>query len=139
MCHLILLLPLIALPVFWLLPPSLSVPIYSVVLLVAGWIYWYAIKALRLPLVSDDARLDRGVGTVIDVESPKCCHVEVLGEHWLADSAGQLREGDHVRITGRDGLTLHVEKLESSGKVSSPCDTGGHAAGDRAAGAGERS
>jgi len=57
MCHLILLLPVIALPIFWLLPASQSVPAYAVVVAVSGWVYWYAIKAMRLPLESEDARL----------------------------------------------------------------------------------
>jgi len=111
MCHLILLLPIVALPVFWLLPPTLSVPIYSVVVLVAGWVYWYAVKAMRLPLVSDDVRLTHAVGTVVGVQSPRRCRIKVLGEYWLADSSEHLQKGDDVRITGRDGLTLHVEKL----------------------------
>lgn len=115
MCHLILLLPIIALPVFWLLPASQAVPIYAVVVLVSGWVYWYAIKAMRLPQVSDDARFTHTVGTVVEIEPRHRCRVEILGEHWLADSPEQLQEGDVVRVTGRDGLLLHVEKSQGGG------------------------
>jgi membrane protein implicated in regulation of membrane protease activity len=115
MCHLILLLPIVALPVFWMLPPTLSVPIYSVVVLVSGWVYWYAVKAMRLPLVSEDVQLTRAVGTVVGRQSHRLWRIEILGECWLADSPERLQEGDQVKITGRDGLTLHVRKLSSEG------------------------
>ena len=47
MCHLILVMPVVALPVLWLLPPSEGLPLYLVVLVVAGAVYWLAFKAMR--------------------------------------------------------------------------------------------
>lgn len=110
MCHLILLLPVLALPVFWLLPASQSIPIYALVVLVSGWIYWYAIKAMRLPLESEDAQMMRATGRVVGADSHGRYRIEILGEYWLATSSGHLQEGDLVSITGRDGLILLVEK-----------------------------
>lgn len=47
MCHLILLLPLIALPVFWVWPLSWAVPAYALALLISGSIYCCAMAAMH--------------------------------------------------------------------------------------------
>lgn len=109
MCHLVLLLPVVALPIFWLLPPSQSIPIYAAVLLLAVGVYACAIKAMRMPL-AQEARLTSAVGKVTAIESRGGYRVEILGESWEADSLKPLQQGDRVRVTGRDGLTLRVEK-----------------------------
>ncbi len=112
MCHLLLLLPLIVLPVFWLLPLYWSVPIYAVTVVVAGTTYALAIKAMRLPAESGDARLRESVGTVESVEPRGRCRIDILGELWRGDCQEPVNPGDKVRVTGRNGLMLHVEKLE---------------------------
>lgn len=47
MCHLILLLPLLALPVFWLIPQSAAIPVYIAVLIVSGGAYYLAFRSVR--------------------------------------------------------------------------------------------
>lgn len=49
MCHLLLLLPLLALAVLWLLPASVAVPIYATAALVSGIVYRHAWKSARMP------------------------------------------------------------------------------------------
>lgn len=110
MCHLVLLLPIVALPIFWLMPPALSIPIYAAVLLVAAGVYTCAIKAMRMPL-AQEAQLTSAVGRVTAIGSHGSYRVEILGESWEADSLRPLRQGDRVRVTGRDGLMLRVEKV----------------------------
>lgn len=111
MCHLILLLPLVTLPIFWLLPLSQAIPIYAVGLVLAGWVYAYAIKAMRLPLVSEDAQLQGAIGRVVAIQRPGRCRVELAGESWSAECAEVVQEGDAVCVKDRDGLTLHVAKV----------------------------
>ena len=36
MCHLILLMPILALPIFWLMPLNLAIPIYIIIALMSG-------------------------------------------------------------------------------------------------------
>jgi hypothetical protein len=50
MCHITLLLPVLALPVFWILPLAVSVPVYAVVVIIAGLVYGYAMLAMRRPV-----------------------------------------------------------------------------------------
>lgn len=110
MCHLLLLLPLVALPVFWLLPVYWSVPVYAVIVVIAGCTYGLAVKAMRLPLESDDEQLRRRIGTVASVQPRGRCRIDIVGELWNGRCPEPLRPGDKVRVTGRDGLTLQVER-----------------------------
>jgi hypothetical protein len=48
MCHLILLLPFLALPVFWLLPLFPAVTLYAGVVVLSVLVYDYSIKGLHL-------------------------------------------------------------------------------------------
>ena len=50
MCHLVLLLPILALPLFWFAPLAIAVPAYVVVLILSGWFYWLAVSAMRRPV-----------------------------------------------------------------------------------------
>ena len=52
MCHVLLFLPVVALPVFWLLPLSIELPAYALALGIALWIYALAIKTARLPVMT---------------------------------------------------------------------------------------
>jgi len=52
MCHLILFLPVLALPLFWLVPLSVAIPVYSAILVVWGWMYYFVIRVMRRPVVS---------------------------------------------------------------------------------------
>ena len=47
MCHLVLLMPVIALPIFWLLSPGYSIPIYIFTALSSGLLYWQIVKSMR--------------------------------------------------------------------------------------------
>jgi len=126
MCHLVLLLPIIALPVFWLWSWPVAVSVYVVVLIVSGWTYVYAMVAMHRPVVSGVEHTLHSQGVVVDA-TPNGLRVRVNSEYWPAECKQAVRAGDVVRVIGREGLTLLVEP------VTSPAQ----ARGDRRGGGGQ--
>jgi membrane protein implicated in regulation of membrane protease activity len=109
-CHVLLVLPLLALPVFWLLPPGFAVPIYAVVLLLSGGTYAAALKAMHKPVVTGKDAIVHGEG-VVERSVDGVLSVRILGERWAARAEGQeLVPGNHVTVVGMDGLTLCVKR-----------------------------
>ena len=49
MCHLILLMPVLGLPLFWLLPLGYALPSYVVIALISAFLYWLIRGAMRKP------------------------------------------------------------------------------------------
>lgn len=70
-----------------------------------------ALKARRRPVVSGMEQILHATGTVSSTGDHKAT-VFLHGEHWQAVSAKPLQTGQAVRVTGADGLTLHVEPIE---------------------------
>ena len=108
MCHLLLLLPVVALPVFWFLPMSVSVPVYAVASGISVAIYLFALKAMRRPVRTGREHLIGAKGRVVDATDGHMT-VWVDGESWSATSDRQLATGDQVRVVALDGLILRVE------------------------------
>jgi membrane-bound serine protease (ClpP class) len=52
-------------------------------------------------------------------------YAEVNGENWRVHAARPLARGDHVRVTGMDGLTLLVEPANARSSDYEP-DGGNH-------------
>jgi len=114
MCHLILGLPIIALPLLWLLPLTVAFPLYVLILALTVAAYLLTFKAMRRPVTAGAEALMKAVGTVRAVER-HVAYVWVASESWAATCAdGPLAIGDAVEVTGRDGLTLQVRRLASS-------------------------
>ncbi|MGD2141035.1 MAG: NfeD family protein [Burkholderiales bacterium] len=109
MCHLILLLPFLALPIFWLLPLVTAASLYSVVVVLSVLVYYYSVKALRLPVSTGREALLHSVGEVVAV-TPKTLQVRVHSEIWGARSDQPLVEGDRVEVIAIKGLRLEVSK-----------------------------
>lgn len=107
MCHLVLLLPLVALPIFWLAPLSVSVPIYSAVVIVSVCVYYLAFKAMRQPVVTGVESMLHAIGKVVERRDYDF-QVSVNGETWSARADEDLAIGDKVEIVSIDGLTLKV-------------------------------
>lgn len=130
MCHLVLLLPVIALPVFWLWSWPVALAVYAVVLVVSAWMYIYALVAMHRPIVVGNERTLHSRGVVVD-DASDGLRVRVNSEYWLAECARPLAVGDEVRVVGRDGLTLivapatkPVHQEESSATDGPPLGTG---------------
>jgi membrane protein implicated in regulation of membrane protease activity len=107
MCHLILLLPVFALPVFWWLPLTLAGPIYAAVFGLSAWMYYYVIQAMRRPIETGSEELLHSTGEVISVDGRRL-RVRIHGETWIAESDDELRRGDRVAVLAVDGLHLRV-------------------------------
>ena len=108
MCHLLLTLPLVALPVFWLFPWPVASAFYSLALIVALVTYFYAFAAAHRPPEIGPERLPRATGTVISVEPE--LRVRVDHELWLARSREPLAPGDAIVVESREGLKLRVRR-----------------------------
>jgi len=113
MCHLILMLPVLGLPVFWLWPLSEAVPTYGVILALSILVYVYVIRAMRQPVETGAEQILRSIGKVIEVGANDS-RVRVHSEIWRAASAERLKPGDQVEIIGIDGLKLRVRKHADS-------------------------
>jgi membrane-bound serine protease (ClpP class) len=111
MCHVILLLPLLSLPVFWVWPLAVAAPVYGVILTVSIWTYVFTMRAMRCPVETGSEGLRHEVGRVIEAKA----RVRIHSETWNAVSSEPLRKGDLVRVVGIDGLTLQVAKIEATG------------------------
>lgn len=111
MCHVLLLLPLVALPVFWIMPFAAALPVYGVVLASSAAIYWYAIQAMRRPVETGAEGMVGEIGEVIESGGANLV-VRARSENWHAKSAAQLREGDRVKVVAVEDLTLRVQKLD---------------------------
>ena len=113
MCHLILLLPILALPLFWLVPWVVSVPVYILILAISGGIYFFAIRAMRRPVVTGTQTLLRKLGKVVSKDS-NGLQICTQGEIWSAESGDKLCPGERVEIIGVKGLRLKVRRLRDT-------------------------
>jgi len=113
MCHILILLPLIALILFFLLPPAqatfISVPFFLVFL----WLAWVMWKDFRRQVSTGIEGL---VGSRAQVVSKTMygAKVSLKGELWDAICSGELSVGETVQVTGleRMKLIVHKEKEE---------------------------
>ena len=111
MCHLILFLPIVALPLFWLLPIGVSVPLYALAVVLAIGAYWMALKAMHAPITTGAEALLHTTGTVRSVDR-RLATISLGGELWFADPpADVLTIGDCVEVTGMEGLRLKVKRV----------------------------
>jgi inner membrane protein len=67
MCHLLLILPLLALPVFWTFPLSSAISVYGAVTGVSLLIYWYALQAMKRPVETGMEGMIGEIGSVVEV------------------------------------------------------------------------
>lgn len=118
MCHLILALPLLALPVFWLLPPGAAIPLYGATLALTVGLFVLAVTAMREPVCTGAEALLHAVGTVRAIES-RLVRVWVGSELWSGEAAAEgVAVGDVVEVIGIEGLTLRVRKLAKADAAS---------------------
>ena len=113
MCHLLLLLPFLVLPVFWLWPASIAVPVYTAAALVSGVFYWYTLKSARMAKLNGAEAMLGARGRIVD-QQERCVTFFLHGELWLADADGEpLAVGDEAVVVGIEGLRLRVRKAAS--------------------------
>ncbi|MFC1916824.1 NfeD family protein [Chloroflexota bacterium] len=111
MCHLVLLMPVIALPIFWLMPLNLAAPFYTVIALASGTLYWLIIRSMMKPIVTGAESLVGVSAEVVSRLSPNNYSkylVRAGGELWIAHSDNSLQPGEKVNVTSVDGIKLVV-------------------------------
>jgi len=116
-CHLILLLPLLALPLFWLAPVSIAVPAYAAVLILSGGIYVLALRAMHRPVQTGVESLLHSRGEVL-ANADGLFRVRVHSEVWNAESKDNLQPGDSVEVIAVDELRLRVRQITEIGSPS---------------------
>ncbi len=117
MCHLILMMPLLALPMFWFLPLDVAAPVYAVVVGVSIWLYWYVMQSMHRPVETGAEEIRHATGKVIEVGS-RLVQVRVHSEIWSAESADKLRRNDLVEVIGIDGLRLKVRRAQQAASAT---------------------
>lgn len=112
MCHVLLTLPLLALPVFWLLPISAALPVYGAVTAISLLIYWYALQAMKRPVETGMEGMIGETGIVVKTGGAELL-VQIHNELWRAVPDGTLlREGDQIEVLGVEGRTLKVRGFD---------------------------
>jgi membrane-bound ClpP family serine protease len=126
MCHLLLGLPLIALPVFWLWPLPVALPLYAAVGVVSLLVYVYAWKVWRMPRLNGLEAM-RGVeGKVVDVGS-RGVTLFVCGELWSGEGVDKaLAVGDAAVVIDAEGLRLRVRAGKSDTEPACVVQRGHH-------------
>lgn len=117
MCHLILMMPVLGLPVFWLLPMSVAAPVYAVITVLSAVLYFFTWRAMRRPVQTGSEEMLRSIGEVIEARG-HIALVRVHSEIWDAESSEKLRKGDRVKVLSIDGLTLRVQGLDASEDIT---------------------
>ena len=112
--------PVLALPLFWLVPPGVAGPIYLAVLSVSGGVYFFAMKAMRRPAITGPEALVGCTGPVVALHNG-IPYVRLESEIWeVTCSEADLSVGDRACVSGVDGLTLVVRKLDTDSPPSFP-------------------
>ena len=112
MCHLVLFMPLFALPVFWLLPWPLATAIYVCVLAISAWLYYVIIKLMHSPSKIGLHTLFNANGTIVQTDGLRGL-ARIGRELWKVESRTPLFEDQQVRVTGRRGFVLQVADAAS--------------------------
>lgn len=111
MCHVLLTLPLMALPVFWMLPPSIALPIYGTVAGVSLVVYWYALQAMKRPVATGIEGMIGELGTVVEMNERELL-VRIHNELWRATGHGvAVHAGDTVEVVGYELRMLRVRRI----------------------------
>ena len=122
MCHLILLMPLLGIPLFWLLPLGYALPTNIALWLISAFLYWLIRKAMRKPIQDGFQSL---IGTEAEVVSKRALthsarylvRAKGEGELWSAYSADALDIGEWVNIVAVRGIGVVVERAEPGSRL----------------------
>jgi len=107
MCHLVLLMPFFGLSLFWLLPMNLALPLYLVILMISGVVYYALMRAMREPIRNGSRALLSQPVQVVE-KSGRYWIVETHGELWQAVSDEYLVVGQQAIVDRVDGMQLHL-------------------------------
>ena len=115
---LIMISPFFALLLFYYLPLETALPIYIVILIVAGFYYIVMFKSMRAKTKTGLEGMIGGEALVIEGIAPEG-KVEFKDEIWTATTRGkEIVKGERVKILETQGLVLVVECLAEGEKGS---------------------
>lgn len=112
MCHLVLVMPVLALPIFWLMPLNSALPTYAVIVLISAFLYWPITKAMRKPVQDGFQSLVGTEGEVVSkLTSTHSAQylIRSQGELWSGYSNDTLQPGEQVNIVATKGIGVLVE------------------------------
>lgn len=110
MCHFLLLLPLLALPLFWIFPLSVALPAYGTAAGLSAATYWYAIKAMKRPIQNGTQSMIGEIGEVVECGNEETL-IKLHSEIWRAiHDELSLQTGDRVEVVGVEHRTLRVQQ-----------------------------
>ncbi len=113
MCHLILLLPVVGLPLFWLLPLGYALPINIALWLLSVFLFRLIRKAMMKPIQDGFRSLIGTEAEVVSKQAPTHSArylVRAQGELWSAYSADVLEIGEPVNIVAVRGIAVVIER-----------------------------
>jgi len=111
MCHLILFLPVFALPLFWLLPISSALPLYLVITAISFFLYFKVFQAMHQGVQTGQEAMSGKKALVIKDIDPEG-KIEYAGEIWDATGKGKrFLKGEQVVIRKFSGLSLIVDEM----------------------------
>ena len=111
MCHLILMLPLFALPLFWIFPFTTALPLYILILGISLFLYFKIFKAMRQQVKTGREAMIGKKALVVEDINPEG-KIQYAGEIWDATAGeGCFLKGEQVKIRAFRGLVLQVEKI----------------------------
>jgi len=105
--------PAIAIPIFWLAPLDVAMPIYGIVALTSGALYWLIVRSMRqTPLIGAESLVGAEAEVVSKVNPGSAAQylVHSQGELWSARSSDILEIGETVRVAALRGISLIVER-----------------------------
>lgn len=110
MCHLILFLPIFALPVFWFFPFSTALTIYLIIAGISLFLYYLIFKAMMMkPMVGKEAMLGKAVVVIKDI-APEG-KIKYATEIWNAMTDEKVFSvGEKVIIHGFWGMNVLVKE-----------------------------
>jgi inner membrane protein len=111
MCHLILLMPVFALPVFWIFPLSIALLIYLIISGISAFLYYLIFKAMTMtPRVGKEAMLGQAAEVIKEI-APEG-KIKYFTEIWNATADGKkFLVGEKVIIQGFWGLAVLVKEI----------------------------
>jgi membrane-bound ClpP family serine protease len=108
MCHIILSFPFLALPLFYFLPFRTALPIYLLIVLVIGFVYFKLVIAMKYKVRTGKEGMMGEEVLVIEDINPEG-KVEVWSEIWSATANDKkFQKGQKVKVCGFDRLKVIV-------------------------------
>jgi membrane-bound ClpP family serine protease len=110
MCHILWVMPILALPLFWFLDFWVALPLYLVILAISAVVQFLTIRSFQKPASSGMEGMRGDTAEVVEALHPRGT-VRYHSEFWSAEAREPIQVGETVRIVGNKGIRLLVEKL----------------------------